>query len=118
MGFPYLSADVRIAQYENSMRIPKQATIERIGQILQVNPGYLAGPEGDSAEDIIRFFFDLEGLGYQIEIHKHKGSMVLLVSDSQIAGPLNEWWKALSRHSKGELSDYNYHLWKACWSLE
>lgn len=118
MGFPYMSADVRIAQYENSMRIPKQDTIDRIGEILQVNPGYLAGPQGDSAEDIIRFFFDLEDLGYHIEIHRHKGEIVLIVSAPQLNEPLKEWRRTMSRSSKGELSGRDYQLWKACWSIE
>jgi len=118
MGFPYMSADVRIAQYENSMRIPKQDTIDRIGKILQVNPDYLSGPKGDSAEDITRFFFDLEDLGYHIEIHRHKGKMSLIISGPQITGPLKEWRRIMSRISKGELSGRDYQLWKACWNIK
>ena len=38
VGFPARSADVRIAQYENGTRTPKEDVVQLMAQVLKVKP--------------------------------------------------------------------------------
>ena len=115
MGYPYFSADVRIAQYENGIRKPKQETIEKLAEILRVQPKALSGPGGYAPEDIIRFLFELESMGYSLDLRCKGDAIVLELHESNITESLKEWKKIKHRLKNGLITNREYELWKACW---
>lgn len=52
VGFDEKSADVRIAQYESGTRTPKQALVEKLADVLDVNSRFLADDEILGAEGV------------------------------------------------------------------
>ena len=60
VGFDEKSADVRIAQYESGTRTPKQALVEQLAAVLDVNPRFLADDEILGAEGIMMMLFELD----------------------------------------------------------
>ena len=95
VGFDEKSADVRIAQYESGTRTPKQALVEKLAEVLDVNPRFLADDEILGAEGIMMMLFELDE-HYPIIIedcedeygNKRKG----VVFDSILmTGFLSEW---------------------------
>ena len=47
IGFNEKTADVRMAQYESGTRVPKEAVIVKIAEVLKVNADYLMAPAID-----------------------------------------------------------------------
>jgi transcriptional regulator with XRE-family HTH domain len=60
VGFDEKSADVRIAQYESGTRSPKQALIEKLAEVLDVNPLFLSNEEILGAEGVMMLLFELD----------------------------------------------------------
>lgn len=60
VGFDEKSADVRIAQYESGTRTPKQALVERLAEVLDINPRFLADDEFLGAEGVMMMLFELD----------------------------------------------------------
>ena len=60
VGFDEKSADVRIAQYESGTRTPKQALVERLAEVLDINPRVLADDEILGAEGVMMMLFELD----------------------------------------------------------
>lgn len=60
VGFDEKSADVRIAQYESGTRTPKQALVERLAEVLDINPRFLADDEILGAEGVMMMLFELD----------------------------------------------------------
>lgn len=63
VGFDGNSADVRIAQYENNSRKPKEELLRKIARALDVSYYSLAEPTSYCAEDILFTLFELEAQG-------------------------------------------------------
>ena len=53
VGFDEKSADVRIAQYENNSRKPKEELMRKIAAALDVSVAYLEDPTMNDAEGIL-----------------------------------------------------------------
>ena len=60
LGYEERNADVRIAQYESSYRIPKKDTLMEISRILDVNYINFIAEAPGCAEDIMQTFFWLD----------------------------------------------------------
>ena len=60
VGFDENTADVRIAQYENNSRKPKDELLKKIAAALDVNWRSLYDPVDYAAEDIMFSLFELE----------------------------------------------------------
>ena len=70
LGYDEKSADVRIAQYESNKRTPKQDTIMKLAEILDVNYRTLRDPSPFNdenatycAEEIMNILFSLDDQG-------------------------------------------------------
>jgi transcriptional regulator with XRE-family HTH domain len=59
VGFNEISADVRIAQYENGARTPKKDMLEKLAQILDVDYAILSEPNADKYLSVLT---EIEGL--------------------------------------------------------
>ena len=60
VGFDEKSADVRIAQYENNSRKPKEELMQKIAAALDVSVAYLEDPTMNDAEGILHALFELD----------------------------------------------------------
>lgn len=124
VGFDEKSADVRIAQYENNSRTPKEELLRKIAKALDVNYRSLYEPTLYAAEDIMYTLFELD---------EHYPSMrVLDVTDETDAdfaekrvavcfrnklleGFLREWQLRRRQLADGEISKEEYTEWKLNW---
>lgn len=59
-GFPPKSADIRIAQYESGVRMPKNSLICSLAQALDVSPSALTVPRIRSTEELSSLLLALE----------------------------------------------------------
>ena len=59
LGYEERNADVRIAQYESSYRVPKKDTLMEIAKILNINYINFVTEAPGCAEDIMQTFFGL-----------------------------------------------------------
>lgn len=116
IGFDEKSADVRIAQYETGTRTPKQDLVEKIAEVLDVNPLYINNPEILGAEDIMLLLFELDE-HYPISIedcedkdgNTRKGVCFgsILMTDL-----LSEWQRRKKDLADGKISKAEYTEWK------
>ncbi|WP_051280556.1 helix-turn-helix domain-containing protein [Anaerovorax odorimutans] len=60
IGFSQATADVRIAQYESETRVPKEAILFKIANVLNVNLDYLMAPALTKTEEIIHTLIYLD----------------------------------------------------------
>jgi len=60
IGLDEKSANNRIAQYETNYRVPKKDMLQKMAEILNVNPANFLGATSGSAEDIMLTFFWLD----------------------------------------------------------
>jgi Predicted transcriptional regulators len=60
IGLDEKSADNRIAQYETNYRVPKKYMLQKMAEVLNVNPANFLGATSGSAEDIMLTFFWLD----------------------------------------------------------
>ena len=60
LGYAERNADVRVAQYESSYRVPKKDTLMEISRILNVNYINFLTEAPGCAEDIMQTFFWLD----------------------------------------------------------
>ena len=118
MHYAYKSAAVRIAQYELGIKKPTHATIDELAKALNISRKALTGPEGYEIEDIMRFLFELEDQGYDLDIHKKGGYTVVEIRGEQLSKPLEEWRKIQSKYKREMLTQNQYLTWKLCWMVE
>lgn len=60
VGFPARSADVRIAQYENGVRNPKEDMVKQLATALHVHPSSISNQNGDAYINLMYNLFDIE----------------------------------------------------------
>ena len=106
VGFDERSADVRIAQYESGTRTPKQALVEKLAEVLDVNPRFLADDEILGADPISLVDCEDE------DGNKRKGVVFgsILMTDL-----LSEWQRRKKDLADGKISKAEYTEWKLNW---
>jgi len=60
LGFSDSTAEIRIAQYEKERRAPKQDLVNKMAEVLGVNPHALMVPELDTPVGILHTMFAME----------------------------------------------------------
>lgn len=119
VGFDEKSADVRIAQYESGTRTPKQALVEQLAEVLDVNPRFLADDEILGAEGVMMMLFELDE-HYPISIENctdgdgnHRKAICfgsVLMNDF-----FTEWQRRKKDLADGKISKAEYTEWKLNW---
>jgi transcriptional regulator with XRE-family HTH domain len=119
VGFDEKSADVRIAQYESGTRSPKQALVEKLAEVLDVNPLFLSNEEILGAEGVMMLLFELDE-HYPISIQDctdadgcHRKGVCfgsILMTDF-----LAEWQQRKKDLADGIISKAEYTEWKLNW---
>ena len=124
IGFEAKTADVRIAQYESGTRTPKENTLRKISEVLDVNYRALYEPTLYAAEDIMYTLFeldehygdltiyDVEDASDRFDIQKHKAvSFHVRLLDGFMA----EWQQRKRELANGEITREEYMEWKLNW---
>lgn len=99
LGFNPESADIRIAQYENNSRNPRDVVIERMASVLNVSVFALKVPELSTYAEIMQILFYIEDI---INDEKSNDFSVLL----------NEWITMKKKQKLGEISQAAYDDWR------
>jgi len=121
IGFNDRTADVRMAQYESGTRVPKEAVIVKIAEVLNVNADYLMAPAIDRTEEIVHALIYLDELNHLkmeaedyttpegVELKRIKISMTYL--DYY----LEEWYDKKRALENNEITQEEYYEWKINW---
>jgi len=117
MGYPERSADIRVAQYENGSRYPKDEVIEALAAGLEVSPKALALPDIDSDIGLLHTMFALEDL-YGLRIGTVEGEPFLFVDKKgntraeEFYDMLHAWSLEAAKLEQGEITREEYDRWR------
>lgn len=122
VGFPEENADVRIAQYESSLRIPRYELMKAIAEALHVSPMAISDPSLYTAENVIHALFMIED-AYGLEMTDVLGQPCLRIPDEhsspekavradQLSSCMKEWLIQKQRLNKGEITQDQYDHWR------
>ena len=117
MGYPAKSADIRVAQYENGSRYPKDEVITDLANALEVHPKALGLPDIDSYVGLLHTMFALEDL-YGLRIGTVEGEPFLFVDKKgntraeEFYDMLHAWSLEAAKLEKGEITREEYDRWR------
>lgn len=129
-GFPFGSADVRIAQYESNKKVPRDAALEKIAQALEIDVNALFDTNVLNDDAMYHVLFDLEDL-HGLHPVLIDGSYYLEFSGPTSYGReitrldyssfLSNWYETRQKYSTAVKADSSnadlklgeYTLWKA-----
>lgn len=121
IGFNERTADVRMAQYESGTRVPKEAVIAKIAEVLKVNADYLMAPAIDKTEEIVHALIYLDELNQlKMEAEDYttpEGEELkrIKLSLTYLDTYLEEWYKKKKALENNEISQDEYYEWKVNW---
>lgn len=117
IGFSESQADIRILQYEKSLRSPKNKNIELLAQIFNISSHALTVPNIDTEIGLIHTLFALEDI-YDFTIKESNGELFLHF-DKSISNLTPNFWNALSdwntyqrKLDSGEITREQYNQWR------
>lgn len=116
VGFPPASADVRIAQYENSSRTPKRYVLNVIAEVLGVSPLALSIPEIEDDLVLLHTLFALEdhyGLKPSFDgVNMYARLIISAKRDTPLYSKLYFWQVMKRRLKTGEITKEEYDDWR------
>ena len=141
LGYTEKNASNRIAQYESGYRVPKEATLIRISEILDVSIYNFIQPEGDSEKDvaikIMEFLFweddrflkfvqltkmvpcndGTEEMTEKYHINHDSDTVYTNIrfKGALLNNCLGEWHDMMHKEYKGIITDKEYREWKYTW---
>lgn len=118
LGYSKSTAEVRANQYENEIRLPKMNTLEKLGEIFDVDVAVFQIPDIESRVGLMQTFFALEDFaGWKLT--KVDGKFAIVIgSDSQGVQKmfddsiLQEWLDKEEALTRGELTRKEYDAWR------
>ena len=123
LGFDEKSADVRIAQYENGARSPKDNYLSLLADTLGVSPLALSVPNIDSYDGLMHTLFALEDI-YGIKISNIDDELCLTLkkvdnpSYPQLFDNFTAWYEQASKYREGQISKDEYDNWRYHYSMK
>ena len=117
LGFPFSSADVRIAQYESDKKKPRENIIEDIAYGLDVSPNAIDIPDIESYLGAIYTLFQLER-SYGLKIDELDGQPILkfdkLLPHEQngLYEYMRDWLGEAKNFRDGKITEIQYEEWK------
>lgn len=117
LGFSPATAEVRMAQYETELRIPRKDLLLKMAQELGVRPEAINVPDIDTAIGLMHTLFALEDM-YGIKIGEIDGEVCLRLdrtNGAQFAANLDRflpWLKQAKRLERGEITKEEYDKWR------
>ena len=118
MGYSKSTAEVRVNQYENEIRLPKADTLAKLGEIFGVDASVFKIPDIENRVGLMQTFFALEDFaGWKLTKVDGKFAVVL---GSSAQGPqkmfddsiLQEWLDKQEAVARGELTYEEYNAWR------
>lgn len=117
MGFPEKSADIRVAQYENGSRYPKEEVIRQFASFFNIHPSALSVPDVESSTSIMHTLFALEDL-YGLRVVEVDGEPFLYVDRNgaplapMLHNDLLVWGTRVEKLKNGEITQEEYDHWR------
>lgn len=117
LGFSPATAEVRMAQYETELRVPRKDLLLKMAQVLGVRPEAISVPEIDTIIGLMHTLFTLEDM-YGIKIGEIDGEVCLRLDRSngfQFGRALDlflPWLKQAKRLERGEITKEDYDKWR------
>ena len=116
VGFDEKTADVRIAQYENGARTPKEPLLNALAETLEVSPQAINLPNIDSYLCLMHTLFALEDI-YGLKIGEIDGEVCLRLSKIEANYPtmfdMFTAWNTVSKKYKDEqITKEEYDAWR------
>ena len=124
VGFSESTADVRIAQYENNSREPKEELLKKIARALDVNWYSLRDPADYTDDDLLFAFFDWEEQRAGVNLQRimdesdpvHVEERVAVTFGySMLNSFMMEWFERKQQVLRGEITWDEYREWKLNW---
>lgn len=120
LGYGESSADVRIAQYESGQRTPKQETLIRIAEILEVDVRNFLSPGIATMDELMEtlFWMDEEnrGLFHLFLLNDSESETVgITIRDKKTMSYLQEWMGKKQKLGDGRITEEEYLEWKLHW---
>lgn len=124
VGFDEKSADVRIAQYENNSRKPKEELLNKIAAALDVNVHALSDISDYTDEDLLYALFQWEDARVGVDLLKvwndtHSDfegeNTAVAFNYSMLDTYLDEWYLRKQQLRSGEITRDEYQEWKLNW---
>ena len=121
IGFNERTADVRVSQYESGTRVPKDAVIVKIAEVLKVNADYLMAPAIDKTEEIVHaliYLDELNQLKMEAEVYNTPEGAELKrikLSLTYLDTYLEEWYDKKKALKNDEITQDEYYEWKVNW---
>lgn len=116
VGFPARSADVRIAQYENGVRNPKEDMIRLLAEALHVHPSAISNQNANAYINLMYNLFDMENT-FGIHIDQIDGELCLRMDRMNkqyvtVYDHLLEWYEEWKKGGTGFEAGTMYEEWK------
>ena len=118
LGYSKSTAEVRVNQYENEIRLPKADTLAKLGRIFGVDAAVVDVPNIDDRAGLMQTFFMLEDIaGWKLA--QVDGHFALVMGTSAQGAQkafddsvLQEWLDKQSALEQGKLSREEYDAWR------
>ena len=117
IGFTEKTAEVRMAQYENGARTPKEKMIADFANELNVSPYALTVPDIDSNIGLMHTLFTLEDLR-GLKVTEVDGEVCLKLDKSngktydEMSRMLYAWQEQAAKLEAGEITKDEYDQWR------
>jgi len=117
LGFNSRTSVIRVGQYENENRKPKQDMINEMARIFDVAPEAITVPEIDSYDGIMHTLFALEDR-YGLTITEIDGQICLKQDinhpnyNMSLSEDLREWYRIKARLTSGSITTAEYDHWR------
>ena len=123
VGFEENGADVRIAQYENNSRKPKEELLHKIADVLQVDFAYLDRGEPNR---LVNFSFDLfemetwfsdqmQLIEVPAETEDQPNRVAFCLNQEAMQSFFKEWKMRKDELAAGKITKEEYYLWQIGW---
>ncbi len=112
-----------IGNYEQGTREPNAETLHAIAEALGVTPMSLVDHGLDTVQDVLEVLFQMEEAGFGIEPVSVGSAVAIAIDPSAPHAPklemaLEKWAEQREAVKKGELSEYEYALWRGSYGAE
>lgn len=117
LGFSERTAVIRVGQYENEKRTPKQDMINQLAKIFDVAPEAIAVPNIDNYYGLMHTLFTLEDR-YGLTVANIDGEVVLKQNinhpdyDMTLADYLRDWNEMKTKLNNGSIRTAEYDHWR------
>lgn len=115
VGLSERTADIRMAQYENGTRTPKEDLVKAIAKQLEVSPAALNIPDTDTYAGIIQTLFALEdNFDFRVDLVGTEMHLCFKATDSTFAfnDILYTWYEHQDKYLKGIITKEEYDNWR------